>query len=160
MLTAALANAKDLEVVWRTDFAGEIAGGLVVADDKVTAVSNQGDVYQLTAEGVAAGMALPQARSSLIQNLQFNDIAQFDGALAAVGPIGEAAITRSAAGDNKVTRREADMAFFDGENFPNCNHSRFGYQLVTANRYWRRQTGDRYGRISGRTEQAVYSVGC
>jgi len=143
MLTAALANAKDLEVVWRTDFAGEIAGGLVVADDKVTAVSNQGDVYQLTAEGVAAGMALPQARSSLIQNLQFNDIAQFDGALAAVGPIGEAAITRSAAGDNKVTRREADMAFFDGENLklmkltapanlPACRPLKLGTDLIIA----------------------------
>ena len=143
MLTAALANAKDLEIVWRTDFAGEIAGDLALTDEKLTAVSNQGDVYQLTDEDISSGKALPKGRSSLIQNLQFNNVVEFDNSLAAVGPVGLQAITRSVEGTSKTTRREADMVFFDGEdlklmklgapaNFPACRPLKFDDDLIVA----------------------------
>ena len=144
MLTAALANAKDLEIVWRTDFAGEIAGGLIANGDVITAVSDQGDVFQLTAEAFANGKATPEARSSLIQNLQFSEVIQFDNdTLAAVGPIGKQAISRSADKNKKVTRREADVMFFDGEklrlsklaapaNLPACRPLKFGTDLIIA----------------------------
>ena len=141
MLTAALANAKDLQVVWRTDFAGEIAGDLIAADDVLTAVSNQGDVFQLDNSTIASGKALPKARSSLIQNLQFHGVTQLDNSLAAIGPIGNQAITKPARGDKKATRREADMLFFDGDkvklsklaapaNLPACRPLKFGSDLI------------------------------
>ena len=143
MLTAALANAKDLEIVWRTDFAGEIAGDLVATDDVLTAVSNQGDVFQLNSDTLSSGKASPKARSSLIQNLQFSDVLQFENSLAAVGPIGKQAITRSASSNKKVSRREADMIYFDGENLkltklsapanlPACRPIKFDTDLIIA----------------------------
>ena len=141
MLTAALANAKDLEIVWGTDFAGEIAGDLAANGDVVTAVSNQGDVYKLDSSSISAGNASPVARASQIQSLQFHDVVQFDDSLAAIGPIGDEAITKPAQGDKKATRREADLLFFDGgnpklsklgapANFPACRPLKFGAELI------------------------------
>ena len=143
MLTAALANAKDLEIVWRTDFAGEIAGDLAVANGALTAVSNQGDVFQLSDESIAAGKSTPKDRSSLIQNLQFNDVVPFDDSLAAVGPIGNRAVIKSASVGKKATRREADMVYFDGKkvrlsklsapaNYPACSALKFDTDLIIA----------------------------
>ena len=141
MLTAALANAKDLEIVWSTDFAGEIAGDLIAANDVLTAISNEGDVYQLDGDAISSGKASPKSQASQIQNLQFNTVVQFDNSLAAVGPIGKEAITKPAQGDKKANRREADMVFFDGEslklmkltapaNLPACRPLKFGDDLI------------------------------
>ena len=143
MLTAALANAKDLEIVWRTDFAGEIAGDLAVINDVPTAVSSKGDVFQLDDSTISSGKALPKATSSLIQNLEFHDVVQFDNSLVAVGPIGSQAIIKPARGDKKATFREADMMFYDGENLkltklappanlPACHPLKFDTDLIIA----------------------------
>ena len=143
MLTASLANAKDLTIVWRTDFAGEIAGDLVVINGVPTAVSSQGDVFPLDSSTISSGKASPKARSSQIQSLEFHDVVQFDNSLVAVGPIGNEAITKPARGDKKATFREADMMFYDGEsaklmklappaNLPACHPLKLNTDLIIA----------------------------
>ena len=143
MLTAALANAKDLETVWRTDFGGEIAGDLVMGDNGLTAFSGQGDAFSLDDAAMASGKATSSARASeVIQNLQFSDVIQFEDGLATVGPIGKQAIVKSIRG-GKETRRDADMVFFNGTdlklmklappaNFPACRPLKFGTDLIIA----------------------------
>ena len=142
MLTAALANAKDLEAVWKTDFSGEVAG-LVSSGDSLSAVSNQGDYYALDNEAMSSGRAVPnQLASKVIENLQFNDLVQFDENFAIVGPIGERALVKPP-GENKLIPRGADMVFFDGEklklmklaapaNVPACRPLKLGSNLIIA----------------------------
>jgi len=142
MLTAALANAKDLEAVWKTDFSGEVAG-LVTSGDSLSAVSNQGDYYPLNNEAMSSGKAIPsQVASKVIENLQFNDLVQFDDTFAVVGPIGERAIVKTL-GEKEARAREADMVFFDGKklkltplvapaNVPACSPLKLGSDLIIA----------------------------
>jgi len=142
MLTAALANAKDLEAVWKTDFSGEVAG-LVSSADALSVVSNQGDYYPLGNEAMSSGKAVPDhLASKLIENLQFNDLVQFDENFAVVGPIGDRAIVKLA-GEDKPRARGADMVFFDGEklkltklaapaNVPACRPLKLGSDLIIA----------------------------
>ena len=142
MLTAALANAKDLEAVWKTDFSGEVAG-LVASDNALSAISNQGDYYPLSNEALSSGKAIPdQSASTVVENLQFNDLVQFDETFAVVGPIGDRAIVKLA-GEDKARPRGADMVFFDGEklklmklvapaNVPACPPMKLGSDLIIA----------------------------
>ena len=142
MLTAALANAKDLEAVWKTDFSGELAG-LVPIDGALAAISNQGDLYRLNDDTMIAGKAVPDlVASTVIENLQFNDVVPFDDGLAAVGPIGERALVKQPGG-TKFKPRDADMVFFDGQklklmklaapaNIPACRPLKLGTDLIIA----------------------------
>jgi len=98
MLTVALSNAKDLEAVWKTNFGGEVAGKLADTGGALTAVSNQGDIFRLDGDVISSGKAVPTAQSSkVIENLQFNDVVQYEDGLAVVGPIGQRAIVAAVA---------------------------------------------------------------
>ncbi len=143
MLTAALANEKDLEIVWQTNFSGEVAGELAVIDDVLTAVSNQGDVFRLDAKAISTGNAVPKTYASKFRgDLKFNDVVQFGQSLAAVGPIGERAITKSIT-SNEDEVLDADLMFFDGEdsklmrlttpaNVPACRPLQLDTDLIIA----------------------------
>ena len=143
MLTVALSNAKDLEAVWKTNFGGEVAGKLTDTGGALTAVSNQGDIFRLDEDAVSSGKAVPTAQASkVIENLQFNDVVQYEDGLAVVGPIGQRAIV-AAVGNREATRRDADMVFFDGEkiklmkltapaNKPVCRPLKLDNELIIA----------------------------
>jgi outer membrane protein assembly factor BamB len=87
MITAALSDAETLEEIWRTDFAAPTLDRPFSVGEKLMAFSEQGDLFELTADSFKNGVADPLTRSTTVkENLQFDQqITMNDGTLVLVG---------------------------------------------------------------------------
>ena len=88
MISASLVDAMTLKPVWRTDLGGELAGPPLPIDDKVVAVSNQGDLFSIDADVESIGYTDAAVRAStVIEDLKFNRLIQLrDETFACIGP--------------------------------------------------------------------------
>ena len=74
MASASLVNGKSLVPIWRTDFGGPL-GGVTVKVSGMTAVNNQGDIFDVSANDLAAGVATrPIISSEVIETLKFDQL--------------------------------------------------------------------------------------
>ncbi len=79
MASASLVDGKSLKQIWRTDFGGPL-GGIVKVDSGITAISNQGDIFDITPNDISTGVAQGAIISSeIIENLQFDQLLQMSG---------------------------------------------------------------------------------
>ncbi len=88
MISVTLANGETLKPVWRTDFAGALAGAPHRQGDSLLAISNQGDIYTVPTD-TSGNMFLnePVRASTVVENLQFQHVVELPGdRLAATGP--------------------------------------------------------------------------
>ncbi len=73
MITAAAVNPETLEEIWRTDFAAPALDQVFAVENKLMALSEQGDLFELTAEAFQSGVVRPQVRgTAVLENLQFD----------------------------------------------------------------------------------------
>lgn len=88
MISATICDAKTLKPIWRTDFAGEMAGAPIKYGNKFVAVSNQGDMFSFGADEIGKGFTDNAVRSStVVQDLMFSNLVQIDDdTFACVGP--------------------------------------------------------------------------
>lgn len=88
MISATLADAMTLKPVWRTDFAGQLAGSPTRIGGRIVAVSNQGDVFSIDQSAQDSGYSDQAVRAStVVQSLKFQDLIKLsNGGFACVGP--------------------------------------------------------------------------
>ncbi len=73
MITASAVNSETLEEIWRTDFAAPALDQVFTADGRLVALSEQGDLFELTADAFQSGVVRPQVRGTAVkENLQFD----------------------------------------------------------------------------------------
>ena len=74
MASASLVDGKTLEPIWRTDFGGPL-GGVTSIGSGLTAVNNQGDVFDVVENDISAGVATRAIISSeIIETLKFDQL--------------------------------------------------------------------------------------
>lgn len=74
LASASLVDGKSLKPIWRTDFGGPL-GGVTASGSGLTAVSNQGDVFDVTAEDIRSGVAKRAIiASEVIETLKFDQL--------------------------------------------------------------------------------------
>ena len=74
MASASLVDGKSLKPIWRTDFGGPL-GGVTKGDSGLTAVNNQGDVFDVSANDISSGVAKRAIISSeVIETLKFDQM--------------------------------------------------------------------------------------
>jgi outer membrane protein assembly factor BamB len=72
MVTAAAVNPETLEEIWRTDFGVPPLDAPFVADNRLLAVSRQGDLFEVTPNAMQEGVLVPIARGTAVkENLDF-----------------------------------------------------------------------------------------
>lgn len=76
MASASLVDGKSLKPFWETNFGGPLAGMISTGDgDAMTAVNNQGDVFNVTDGDIDAGVASKAIISSeVIETLKFDQL--------------------------------------------------------------------------------------
>lgn len=89
MVSVSLVNAMTLKPVWRTDIGGELAGPPITNGDRVTVVSNQGDLFSLDSDAMAAGYTdSPVRASSVVEDLKFESLIPLaNDSFACIGPL-------------------------------------------------------------------------
>jgi outer membrane protein assembly factor BamB len=87
MFTAAAVNPETLEEIWRTDFGAPPLGQPFIVDQRLMAFSEQGDLFELTAQGFETGTVGHLIPGSQVkENLDFDRRLQLsDGSFALVG---------------------------------------------------------------------------
>jgi len=74
MASASLVDGKSLKPIWRTDFGGPL-GGVVENGSGLTAVNNQGDIFEVSAKDISLGVAKRAIISSeVIETLKFDEL--------------------------------------------------------------------------------------
>ena len=74
MASASLADGKTLKPIWETNFGGAVAG-VVPNGDGLTAVSNEGTIFNVTSGDISAGVAKrPIIASEVIESLKFDTL--------------------------------------------------------------------------------------
>ncbi len=74
MASASLVDGKSLKPIWRTDFGGPL-GGVTESDAGLTAVNNQGDVFDVSTNDIRSGVAKRAIISSeVIETLKFDQM--------------------------------------------------------------------------------------
>ena len=74
MASASLVDGKSLKPIWRTDFGGPL-GGVAANGSGLTAVNNQGDVFDVSASDISSGVAKRAIISSeVIETLKFDQL--------------------------------------------------------------------------------------
>ena len=74
MASASLVDGKSLKPIWRTDFGGPL-GGVIKSGSGLTAVNNQGDVFDVSANDISSGVASRAIISSeVIETLKFDQM--------------------------------------------------------------------------------------
>jgi outer membrane protein assembly factor BamB/TolA-binding protein len=74
MASASLVDGKSLKPIWRTDFGGAL-GGVTAGDAGLTAVNNQGDIFDVSAADINSGVAKRAIISSeVIETLKFDQL--------------------------------------------------------------------------------------
>ena len=78
MASASLVDGKSLQPMWRTDFGGPL-GGVTEIGSGLTAVNNQGDIFDVSANDVSSGVATRAIISSeVIETLKFDQLMPLD----------------------------------------------------------------------------------
>ena len=78
MASASLVDGKSLEPIWRTDFGGPL-GGVTAIGSSLTAVNNQGDIFEVSSNDISAGVATRAIISSeVIETLKFDQLMPLD----------------------------------------------------------------------------------
>lgn len=88
MLTASVADAKSLDPIWQTHFAGKIAGAPQKFGDKIVAVSDQGDLFQFDEQIEKFGYTDAAVKAStVVEDLRFESVVPFgNDTFACLGP--------------------------------------------------------------------------
>ena len=74
MASASLVEGKSLVPIWRTDFGGPL-GGVSVKGSSLTAVNNQGDIFDVSANDLSDGVATRAIISSeVLETLKFDQL--------------------------------------------------------------------------------------
>ncbi len=79
MVSVSAVSADTLEEIWRSDIGGPLAGTPRMTDDSMVVVSGQGDVHQIDADAMQAGVSdRPIRASEILQNLSFDHVVNLD----------------------------------------------------------------------------------
>ena len=90
MVSASLVDATSLKPIWRTDISGEMASPPMQFGNRMIAVTNQGDLFQIDQSAIADGSTDKAVRASdVIENLKFQSTLQIDNEnFVTLGPTG------------------------------------------------------------------------
>ena len=129
MVSASLVEANTLEPIWRNDFGGQVAGPVIVAGGKQLAVSNQGDLFDMSAANKGGFVRQAAKASTVIENLEFSTTSALDdGSWVSVGGKGSREFaTFDASGTLELTNLASPS------DNPACEPISVNGQLIVAN---------------------------